>query len=104
MTGKKDLLSALMDMLCIWLVGEDELCGAPRLNHRTTGLLVETIERVRVQPNLTISGVLRYYLGGHIDLSPFSRFELVVFTFLGRCQGEVSCTVRTWRWFDVVRE
>ena len=37
MTGKKDLLSALMDMLCIWLVGEDKMCGAPRLNHRTKG-------------------------------------------------------------------
>ena len=49
MTGKKDLLSALMDMLCIWLVGEDKLCGAPRLNHRTKGFRLKTQLQIAVR-------------------------------------------------------
>ena len=31
--------------------------------------------------NLTISGVLRYYLRVDIDICPFSRFVLLVLTF-----------------------
>ena len=45
------------------------------------------IRKAGISGNLTISGALRYYLKVDIDLCPFSRFELVAFTYFGGCPG-----------------
>ena len=50
------------------------------------------VVEIWISANLTILGALRYNLGVHIDLCPFSTILLVVFTYLGWCQGEVSCS------------